>query len=61
MILQKPFYKLCIGTNLVNDNQYKTVLINNVIRECSTNLVHKAHLIWLNKNTIPVMDLQNFM
>jgi hypothetical protein len=61
MILQQAFNKLCIGIDLINDNQYWTVLINNATRECSTNPVHKAHLIWSNKNTIQVMELQNFL
>jgi predicted restriction endonuclease len=54
-------YKLCIVIDLLNDNQYWTILINNVIGMCSTNLVHKVHFIWSNKNTTPVMELQNFM
>jgi hypothetical protein len=45
MILQQPFYKLCNGIDLVNDNQYWIVLINNATRECSANLVH--NLLWL--------------
>jgi hypothetical protein len=60
-ISQQHVYKLGIGIDLVNDNQYWIVLINNVTRECSTNPIHKAHLIWSNKNTTPVMELQNFM
>ncbi len=56
MILQHV-YKLCIGVDLVNDNQYWTILINNDIRECSTDPVPKAHLIWSNKNTTLVMEL----
>ncbi len=47
--------------DLVNDNQYWIVLINSVIRECSINPIHKVHLIWSNKNTTPVMELQNFL
>jgi hypothetical protein len=61
MILQQHIYKLCIGIDLINDNQYWTILINSATRECSTNLVHMAHLIWSNKNTTPNMELQNFM
>ncbi len=61
MILQQHVYKLCIGIDLVNDNQYWIVLINNATRECSIDLVPKAHFIWSNKNTTPVMELQNFM
>jgi len=60
MILQHV-YKLCIGIDLVNDNQHWTVLINSATRECSTDPIHRAHLIWSNKNTTPVMELQNFM
>ncbi len=52
------FTKLCIGIVLVNDNQYWTVLMNNATRECSTDLIHKTHLIWSNKNTTPIMELQ---
>ncbi len=55
------FYKLCIGIDLVNDNQYWTVLINSATGECSTNPIHKVHLIWSNKNTTLVMELQNFL
>ncbi len=44
MILQQPFYKLCIGIDLVNDNQYRTILINSATRECSTNPVVKQLL-----------------
>jgi len=54
-------YKLSIGIDLINDNQYWTVLINSATRECSTNLIHRAHLIWSNKNTTPIMELQNFL
>jgi len=36
-------------------------LINSATRECSTDPIHKVHLIWSNKNTTPVMELQNFM
>ncbi len=53
--------QLYMGIDLVNDNQYWTILINNATGECSTNLVPQAHLIWSNKNTTPVMELQNFM
>jgi hypothetical protein len=60
MILQQ-IYKLCIGIDLENDNQYWIVLINNAIGECSTDPIHRTHLIWSNKNTTPVMELQNFM
>ncbi len=60
-ISQQHVYKLCIGIDLVNDNEYWTVLINSATRECSTDLIHKVHLIWSNKNTTPVMELQNFM
>jgi hypothetical protein len=60
MILQHV-YKLCIGIDLVNDNQYWTILINSAIGECSTNPVNKVHLIWSNKNTTPIMELQNFL
>jgi hypothetical protein len=60
MILQQ-IYKLCIGIDLVNDNQYWTILIHNAIRKCSTDPIHRTHLIWSNKNTTPVMELQNFM
>jgi hypothetical protein len=56
MILQHV-YKLCIGIDLVNDNQYWTVLINSATGECSTNPIPRAHLIWSNKNTTPVMEL----
>jgi hypothetical protein len=45
MILQQPFYKLCIGIDLVNDNQYWIVLIKNATRECSANPVH--NFLWL--------------
>jgi len=34
-------------------------LINNATKECSTNPTHKAHLIWSNKHTTPLMELQN--
>jgi hypothetical protein len=61
MILQQHVYKLCIGIDLVNDNQYWTILINNAIGECSNDLIHRLHLVWSNKNTTPVMELQNFM
>ncbi len=44
-----------------NDNQYWTILINSATRECSTDPVPQAHLIWSNKNTTPVMELQNFL
>jgi len=57
MILQQHVYKHCIGIDLVNDNQYWTVLINNATGECSTDLVPKEHLIWSNKNTTLVMEL----
>jgi hypothetical protein len=60
-ISQQHVYKLCISIDLVNDNQYQTVLINNVTGECSTDPVPQAHLIWSNKNTTPVMELQNFL
>jgi hypothetical protein len=56
MILQHV-YKLCIGIDLVNDNQYWTILINNAIGKCSTNPIHRAHLIWSNKNTTPIIEL----
>ncbi len=36
-------------------------MINSATRECSTDPIHKVHLIWSNKNTTPVMELQNFM
>jgi hypothetical protein len=61
MILQQHFYKLCVGIDLVNDNQYWIVLINHVVGECSTDLVHRVHLIWSNKNTTLIMELQNFL
>ncbi len=48
MILQHV-YKLCIGVDLINDNQYWTILINTATGECSTDLVPHAHLIWSNK------------
>jgi len=60
MILQHV-YKLCIGIDLVNDNQYWIVLINNATGECSTDPVHRAHLIWSNKITTLIMELQNFL
>jgi hypothetical protein len=60
MILQHV-YKLCIGIDLVNHNQYWTILIKSATGEYSTNPIHKMHLIWSNKNTTPVMELQNFM
>jgi hypothetical protein len=60
MILQHV-YKLCIGVDLINDNQYWTILINTATGECSTNPVPHVHLIWSNKNTTPVMELQNFL
>ncbi len=60
MILQHV-YKLCIGIDLVNDNQYWTILINSATGECSTDPIHKAHLIWSIKNTTPIMELQNFL
>jgi hypothetical protein len=47
--------------DLVNDNQYWTILINSATRECSTDPIYKAHLIWSNKNTTPLMESQNFM
>ncbi len=46
MILQQ-IYKLCIGIDLENDNQYWIVLINNAIGECSTDPIHRTHLILL--------------
>jgi hypothetical protein len=60
MILQHV-YKLSIGIDLINDNQYWTVLINSATRECSTKPIHRAHLIWSNKYTTPIMELQNFL
>jgi hypothetical protein len=45
MILQQHVYKLCIGIDLVNDNQHWTVLMNSAIGECSTDPIHRAHLI----------------
>ncbi len=60
-ISQQHVYKLCIGIDLVHDNQYWTILINNATRECSIDPIHKAHLIWSNKNTTLIMELQNFM
>ncbi len=47
------------GIDLVNDNQYWTILINNATKECSTNPTQKAHLMWSNKHTTPFMELQN--
>jgi hypothetical protein len=61
MILQQHVYKLCIGIDLVNDNQYWTILINNATGECSIDPIPRAHLIWSNKKTTPVMELQNFL
>jgi len=61
IILQQHVYKHCIGIDLINDNQYWKVLINNAIGECSIDPVPKAHLIWSNKNTTPFMELQNFI
>jgi hypothetical protein len=61
MVLQQHVYKLCIGIDLVNNNKYWIVLINNAIGECSTDLVHKVHFICSNKNTTPIMELQNFL
>jgi len=57
MILQQHVYKLCIGIDLVNDNQYWIVLTNNVTGECSIDPVHRVHFIWSNKNTTLVMEL----
>ncbi len=53
--------RIGIDIDLVNDNKYWTILINNATKECSINPIHKAHLIWSNKNTTPLMELQNFM
>ncbi len=52
------FTKPCIGIALVNDNQYWTTLMDNATRECSTDPIYKTHLIWSNKNTTPIMELQ---
>ncbi len=52
------FTKPCIGIVLVNDNQYWTTLMDNATRECSMDPIHKTHLIWSNKNTTPIMELQ---
>ncbi len=43
---------------LINDVT-PSILINNVTKECSTNPTQKAHLMWSNKNTTPLMELQN--
>jgi hypothetical protein len=61
MILQQHVYKFCIGIDLVNDNQYWIVLINSATGKCSIDLIDRAHIIWSNKNTTPVMELQNFI
>jgi hypothetical protein len=43
MILQQHVYKFCIDIDLVNDNKYWTVLINNATRECSIDPILRAH------------------
>jgi hypothetical protein len=53
--------RIGIDIDLVNDNHYWTILINSATKECSTNPIHKAHLIWSNKNTAALMELQHFM
>ncbi len=53
--------RIGIDIDLVNDNHYWTILINNATKECSTNPIHKAHIIWSNKNTAALMELQHFM
>ncbi len=49
-------YKLCIGIDLVNDNQYWTILINSATRECSTDPIHRAHLVWSNKTQLQLWN-----
>jgi hypothetical protein len=53
--------RIGIDIDLVNDNHYWTILINSATKECSTNPIHKALLIWSNKNTSALMELQHFM
>jgi len=36
-------YKLCVGIDLVNDNQYWTILINSATREHSTDPWHISY------------------
>jgi hypothetical protein len=50
-----------VGIDLVNDNQHWTILINSATKESSTNPIHKAHLIWSNKNTTPFIEAQYFI
>jgi hypothetical protein len=59
-MLQQHVYKLCIGIDLVNDNQYWILLISSAIGECSIDPIHKVHLIWSNKNITLIMELHNF-
>ncbi len=60
LMLQQHVYKLCIGIDLVNDNQYWILLISSAIGECSIDPIHKVHLIWSNKNITLIMELHNF-
>jgi hypothetical protein len=48
MILQHV-HKLFISIDLVHDNQYWTILISSATGECSTDPIHRAHIIWSNK------------